>query len=334
MLHRQGELQMNLIGIDVSKAKIDVAWLRDAATTKVKTKVFENSLKGFIALQEWLQFQTKESITQCHCVMEATGIYHEPLALWLFEAGAHVSVCNPAHVKNFSKGLAAQHKTDKIDSITLSRYGALAQPPLWQPECKSIRELKALLSRLEALETDLIREKNRLEKAEFSSASSRVVESLMTMIQHLEDEKARLNKEIDDHIDRHPDLKRDQQLLLSIPAIGQVTSRLMLAVIRGKNFKTAAECAAFLGVIPKIQESGIFRGRSAMSKKGNPLIRAKLYMAGVVALKHNPTIRALVQRLMSNGKNKMQALGAAMRKLVHICFGVLKNQQKYISQVA
>jgi len=323
-----------IIGIDVSKAKIDVAWLRDVATVKVKTKVFENSSSGFSALQEWLSANTKQPITECHCVMEATGIYHEPLALWLFEAGAQVSVCNPAHVKSFSKGLGVQHKTDKIDSISLARYGALAMPSHWQPEIKPIRELKALLSRLEALEVDLMREQNRMEKAEFSSSSSQVVESIKTMMEHLAKERDRLDQEIDDHIDRHPDLKRDQELLLSIPAIGRVTSRLMLAVIRGKDFKTAGECAAFIGVIPKIQESGIFRGRSALSKKGNPLIRAKLYMAGIVAMQHNPTIKAFVQRLIDNGKNKMQALGAVMRKLVHICFGVLKNQQKYIPQGA
>lgn len=323
-----------IIGIDVSKSKIDVAWLRDVTGSKVKTKVFENSSKGFSALRDWLSVNTKQPISECHCVMEATGIYHEPLALWLVDAGAQVSVCNPAHVKGFAKGLGAQHKTDKIDSITLARYGALVKPDFWQPESKSIRELKALLSRLEALETDLMREKNRMEKAEFSSASTRVIESLVTMIQHLEKERDRLNDEIDDHIDRHPDLKRDQELLLSIPAIGRVTSRLMLSVIRGKHFNNAGECAAFLGVIPKIQESGIFRGRSTLSKKGNPMIRAKLYMAAVVALQHNPTIKAHTQRLINNGKNKMQALGAAMRKLVHICFGVLKNQQKYIPQLA
>ncbi len=323
-----------IIGIDVSKAKIDVAWLRDPTTNKVKTKVFENSNKGFAALRDWLSANIKQPLKECHCVMEATGIYHEPLALWLFYEGAQVSVCNPAHVKGFAKGLGTQHKTDKIDSMTLARYGALVKPELWQPEPICIRELKALLSRLDALETDLMREKNRMEKAEFSSASTRVIESLNTMIQHLEHELNRLNDEIDDHIDGHPELKKDQELLLSIPGIGRVTSRLMLSVIRGKQFKNAGECAAFLGVIPKIQESGIFRGRSALSKKGNPMIRAKLYMAAIVATQHNPTIKAMALRLIGNGKNKMQALGAAMRKLVHICFGVLKNQQKYIPQIA
>lgn len=213
-----------IIGIDVSKAKIDVAWLRDLGTNKVKTKVFENSLKGFTALRDWLAVNTRYTLADCHCVMDATGIYHEPLALWLFDAGAKVSVCDPAHVKSFSKGLGAQHKTEKIDSVTLARYGAVVKPDFWQPESKSIRELKALLGRSEALATDVMREKNRMEKAEFASQSDCVIESLTTMIQHLEIERNRLGKEIDDYIDRHPDLKSDQKLLLSIPVIGRVTS--------------------------------------------------------------------------------------------------------------
>ena len=318
-----------IIGIDVSKEKIDVAWLRDIQTLKVKTKVFKNTSKGFSELCSWLSENTKQPLNQCHCTLEATGIYHEPLALWLFDNGIQVSVCNPAQVKGFARSLSAQHKTDKIDSIILARYGALMKPALWQPEPKEVRELKALIARLDALETDLLRERNRMEKAEFSTASKLVIESLENMIQHLETEQKRLNKEIDDHIDRHPDLKRDQELLLSIPSVGPVISRLMLSVIRGKNFKTAEECAAFLGLIPKIQESGVFKGRTALSKKGSPKIRAKLYMPAVTAMRHNPTIQQHTNRLLANGKNKMQAVGAAMRKLVHICFGVLKNQKPY-----
>lgn len=111
------------------------------------------------------------------------------------------------------------------------------RPALWQPEPKEVRELKALIARLDALETDLIREQNRLEKAEFSTASKLVIESLGNMIQHLEAERKRLDKEIDDHIDRHPGLKKDQELLRSIPSVGRVVSRIMLALIRGKTLK-------------------------------------------------------------------------------------------------
>lgn len=322
-----------IIGIDVSKAKIDVTWLKDPDSLKIKAKIFENNQTGFALLIEWMRTNTKQPANAIHCIMEATGIYHESLALWLHDKGVKVTVANPAHVKSFAKGLGAIHKTDKKDSFLLARYGSLVKPACWQPEAQNIRELKALLSRLDALERDLLREKNRLEKVDFSESSPRVTESINVMIHHLQVECDKLNQEIDDHIDRYPDLKRDQTLLQSIPAIGKVTSRLMLTVIRGKHFESAGQCAAFLGLIPKQQESGIFRGRTTLSKKGNPMIRAKLYMAAIVAGQYNPCIKAQKERLLKNGKTKMQALGAAMRKLVHICFGVLKNQTEYSQQV-
>ena len=324
----------SIIGIDVSKAKIDVAWLKDPVGLKIKSKVFDNNPTGFTVLMDWVNHNIAQPVNNIHCVMEATGIYHEPLAFWLHDQGFNVTIENPAHIKNFARSLGVVHKTDKKDSFVLARYGSVVKPAYWIPEAKNIRELKALLARLDALEEDSIREKNRLEKTEFSAETPLVTESIRSMIQHLEEEKARLNKEIDDHINRHPDLKKDQQLLLSIPAVGIVTSRLMLTVIRGKQFENAGQCAAFLGLILKQQESGVFRGRTTLSKKGNPLIRAKLYMAAIVAGTYNPCIKAQKERLLKNGKTKMQALGAAMRKLVHICFGVLKNQTKYSQQAA
>ena len=336
MLHKQGEFnQMNCnIGIDVSKAKIDVAWLKDAATLKVKTRVFVNNREGFTSLLDWLKTQTDQPLENFYCVMEATGVYHEPLAFWLHDHGIRVTVANPAHVKNFAKGLGTIHKTDKKDSVLLARYGEMVQPAIWQPEPQNIRELKALLARAEALNEDLRREENRLEKAEFSTGSDYIIPSIKGMIEHIKAELDKLNHQIDDHIDNDEKLKADQELLLSIPSIGKVTSRLMLAVIRSREFNNAGECAAFLGVIPKLQESGICRGRTTLSKKGNPMIRAKLYMAAVVAGQYNPCIIKQKERLLSNGKTKMQALGAAMRKLVHICYGVLKTQTKYKPQAA
>lgn len=324
----------NIVGIDVSKAKLDVLWLRDASSLKVKSKIFANDRSGHAELLVWLKKHIDQPFEKIHVVMEATGVYHEALAHGLFEQGVQVSRINPAYVRDFANGLGVVHKTDKKDSLVLARYGAMVSPPLWQPERPEIRELKALLARLEALEADLQREQNRMEKAEFGGVSSIVIDSLTTMINGLQKERDRLEKEIDDHIDRHPDLKKDVQLLRSIPGIGPVMSRLMLAVIRSRDFKQASECAAFLGVIPKLRESGIFKGRASLSKKGPPSVRAKLYMAAIVASQHNPAIKAQKERLLRNGKTKMQALGAAMRKLVHQCFGVLKYQTEYSLQAA
>ena len=321
-----------VIGIDVSKAKIDVLWLKESETLKVKTKVFSNNASGHAELLGWLSKQVACPFNEIHAVMEATGIYHEALALYLFDHQVNVSVLNPAHARDFAKGLGIVHKTDKKDSLVLARYGVLVKPMLWQPEPKAIRELKALIGRLNALETDLGREENRLEKSAFNQSSSIIIDSLRRMITLLQAEKMRLEKTIDDHIDRHPDLKKDLQLLRSIPGVGPVVSRVMLSVIRSRQFTTASECAAFLGVIPKLRESGLFRGRTVLSKKGPPMVRAKLYMAAIVASQHNPSIKAQRARLLQKGKNKMQALGAAMRKLVHLCFGVLKHQTEYSLQ--
>ncbi len=323
-----------VVGIDVSKAKLDLLWLRDVDSLKAKSKVLPNTVKGHEDVVKWLLKTLKQASSEILVVMEATGIYHDNIALKLYKEGFKVAVINPARIKNYGKGLGNTHKTDKQDSLIIARYGAKENPQLWEPEKAEIRELKALLARLNALEKDFIRENNRLEKSSFSAPSESVIESIHLMLDQLKSEKKRLEKKINDHIDQSPTLKKDRQLLESIPGIGPVLSRNMLAVIHSRSFTKASEVAAYLGVIPTIVESGVFRGRSRLSKKGSSQIRAKLYMAAVVASQHNQLIMAQKKRLLLKGKTKMQALGAAMRKLVHLCFGVIKNQTEYSPQVA
>jgi transposase len=265
--------------------------------------------------------------------MEATGIYHEALAHALYEAGAGVSVVNPAKIRAYGKSLGGQTKTDKKDSVTIARYGVTHSLSLWRPEPKEIRQLKALIARYQAVEKDLQREKNRLEKAQITHVSEPVIESITTLIRELEKELQRLADFIKDHIDGHPQLKTDKTLLTSIPGIGPVISNLMIALIRSRNFTSASQCSAFIGLNPVYYESGTsVRSRSHISKTGNAKLRAKLYMAAVVAIQHNPDIKQQYQRLLKNGKSKMSALCAAMRKLVQICFGVIKHQTTYQPQ--
>src|SRR5690606_15671623 len=138
---------------------------------------------------------------------------------------------------------------------------------------------------------------------------------------------------IDDHIDRHPQLKKDRELMASIPGVGAVISRIMLSLIHSRSFTQARQVSAFVGLVPRIQESGQWKGRSRLSKQGPAKIRAKLYMAAIACAQWNPDIKAQYQRLLANGKSKMQALGAAMRKLVQICFGGVKHQSEYAGAV-
>jgi transposase len=329
-MNKGSERMNNVIGIDVSKTTLDCAWLRDLESGKAKTKIWTNNSGGHKRLIEWATHNLGVGLSEIVFVMEATGVYHEALAYFLHGAGAQVVVTNPAQVRDYAKSLAIRSKNDRKDSLVLARYG-LTQPwRTWQPEAPEVRELRALLARLEALEKDLQREQNRMEKAQVSAASSQVMASIQRSLEALKTEKQRLERLIDDHIDRHPQLKQDAELLQSIPAIGPVLMRYMLALYHARSFRRARQMAAYLGLNPVEHTSGSsVRGRPRLSKTGPASLRAKLYLPAVVATRHNPQAKALYERLIARGKSKMTALGAVMRKLVHLCFGVLKHQQAY-----
>jgi transposase len=322
-----------VIGIDVSKQKLDCLWLRDINTRKVKAKVHANTSEGHRQLLAWVQKQTGESLSDCLFVMEATGIYHERLAYALHEAGAQVAVLNPAQVRDYAKGIAVRTKNDNKDAMVLALYGAKESVRRWQPEPEPIRRLKGLLSRLEALEADILRENNRLEKAHVGRSTPAVVESIEKVLAQLEQETTRVERLINEHIDNAPQLKNDQRLLETIPGVGKVLSRYMMSVFHSRQFESASQMAAYLGVVPVEYQSGTsVHKRPKLSKAGSATIRAKLYLPAVVATQYNPTAKALYERLLQRGKAKMAAIGAVMRKLVHICFGVLKNQTAYSLQ--
>ena len=324
---------MEKIGIDVSKSKIDCAWLRDATLIKVKTKVFENNVNAFQSLIDWAVNNAKQSPDRLHFIMEATSVYHEALAYYLHEAGCQVSVVNPHQSKKFAESLGKRSKTDKKDSVVLARLGASRTLTAWQPEAEEIRGLKALILRIEAIEKDIHRENNRLEKAEISPGSLKVVESIHRILSDLTQEKKRVEALIKDHFDQHPRLKKDKKLLESIPGVGEVISQYMVALIRSRSFTSAKQCGAFVGLNPILCESGkSLQKRPRLSKAGDGRLRAKLYMPAVVATRHNPDIKKQYERLLRNGKSKMSAIGAAMRKLVQICYGVLKHQKQYQPQ--
>jgi transposase len=320
---------MFYLGIDVSKAKLDCCLLIDPQASKRKNKTVANSRAGVAELIVWLARQGALA-TEVHAVLEGTGVYHEQAAMGLHEAKVTVSIVNPAQVRNFAQGLAIRTKTDGVDSLVLARYGFLVRPATWEPPPPEARMLQALLSRREAIAQDLQRERNRQEKAQATDTPVIVSRSIDEAILFLEKQLRQLQKDIDDHIDRHPGLKEDLRLLQSIPAVGPQVGNNMLAVMNTRKFESAEQLAAYLGLVPVERQSGTsVLGRARLSKAGPARIRAVLYMAAVVATRYNPHVKAIYERLLARGKSKMSALGAAMRKLVHLCFGVLKTRQAY-----
>ena len=325
---------MFYLGLDVAKAKLDACLLLDESQHKRKTKVVGNSASGITELLLWAGKHGAEP-SQLHAIMEGTGVYHELAAQSLSDAGVSVSIVNPAQVKDFGRGLAIRTKTDRSDSVVLARYGALLKPKAWIPPSHEARALTALLTRRDAIAQDLQRERNRQEKTNISLSSTLVQQSLNDSIAFLTEQLNKLQQDIDDHIKGHPQLRADMRLLLSIPAVGDKVGGQMLAVMHSHAFASAEQLAAYLGLVPVERQSGSsLMGRAKLSKAGPARVRAVLFMAAVVAKQYNPHVKALYERLIAKGKSKMSALGAAMRKLVHLCFGVLKSQTPYQANYA
>ncbi|MGZ8214554.1 MAG: transposase [Methylosarcina sp.] len=154
-------------------------------------------------------------------------------------------------------------------------------------------------------------------------------QSLTDLIAFLQTQFAKLQQDIDDHIQKHPDLKANWELLTRIPAVGPQVGNHLLSVMHNHSFQSAEQRAAYLGLVPVKHQSGTLLGRPRLSKAGPPRIRAVLFMAAVVGTQYNPHLKALYLRLQARGKTKMATLSAIMRKLVHLCFDVLKTRQPY-----
>jgi transposase len=315
---KERSMSKTVLGIDVAKSKLDVALMLN---NKALVKKFDNNIKGFKLLQGWL---ASLKINQVHACLEATGTYGEAVAEFLHEHGHRVSVVNPLRIKSFAKSDLKRNKTDRSDARTIAEFCISKDPEQWHPLPPEIKQLQALTRRIEALERMLLVETNRLEAA--SAATRRSIER---MIDNLKKEIDNVQRLIKDHIDNNPDLKQQSELLQTIPGIGEKTARLLLGEIEFRSFESARTLAAYAGVTPRQFQSGTSVNWTCLSKLGSGRIRKALYFPAITALKYNKVIKQFARRLDQNGKTPMQIVCAAMRKLLHIAFGVIKHNRPF-----
>jgi len=313
----EGSFHNAILGIDVSKEKFDVALLRGS---KYKHKKFTNSKKGFEELTRWLG---KLGVETLHACMESTGVYGEELAEYLYDQGFKVSVVNPARIKGFAQSELIRSKTDKVDASLIARFCVAMKPSLWTPDPMEIRELRSLVRRVDALLNMRQQEQNRLEVS-----NDILKKSIRKHIHYIEKEIEELKDEINKHIDHNPELRDKRELLESIPGVGEATIHIILSHFASiEKFRDAKSLTSFLGIAPRHYQSGSsVTKRTRMSKVGRSSLRKAFYMPAIVALRYNPVIADLKVRLTKAGKHNMLIIGAAMRKLVHIIYGVLKNK--------
>lgn len=315
------------LGIDIAKRSFCAAlWLENG---KRRQRSFENTAAGHQQLLRWL---AEHGAQQVPAGLEATGKYGQPLALRLHQAGYRVSVINPAKIAAYAESKLARAKTDPADAGLIAEYVAKESPAPWTPPPAERLELQVLVRRLEQLQAALQQERNRQEAEAALPASPWVTADLQEHVQYLEGKIKAAQEAIQQHLEAHPELRAERNRLCSIPGVGVTTAAALLAELGDwRQFPSARQVAAFAGLAPRVQQSGETRKRGRLSRRGNERLRKSLFFPTLCALRFNPLVRAFAERLTARGKPRMVVVAAAMRKLLHLAYGVLKSGTDFVS---
>lgn len=312
----------NILGIDVSKDKLDLVLLSE----KVKFhKVISNDMAGFKTLDKWL---ISRRIDRVHVCLEATGQYGDEVSEYLYGQGHEVSVVNPTRIKRYGESKLHRNKTDKADADLIAEFCLKEKPALWKPLNPDLKHLRALVRRLIDLQANYRQEESRLSSGE---KDAWVIQDLTVHAEYLKASIEATEAEIQKFTNQTPDLKAKQELLVTIPGVGNKTSARLLGEIGEiSRFENAPQLAAYAGLNPRGFSSGSsVHKKTRISKQGRSELRACLYMPAIVAMIHNPVVRALKERLEKKQLPTMAIIAACMRKLLHIVYGVLKSQRPF-----
>ena len=262
--------------------------------------------------------------------MESTGLYGLDLALCLQGAGVAVMVANPRAVRHFGQAMLQRSKNDQLDAVVLREFAARMPFQPWHPPSAAALKLVSVARRLEALTDMMTAEKNRRHAASLSQALPAIIRrDLQRSIQTQQRAIDRLTRAAQDFIAADPELTRRFALLLSIPGFGTTSAVHVLAELTLlPAHMDVRQWVAYAGLDPRQYSSGTsVQKKVRISKAGNKHLRRALYMPALVAVQHQPQVRAYYDHLQARGKTKMQALVATMRKLLHAISGMFKHDQ-------
>ena len=306
------------IGIDVSQRTLEVAVMPSGEQWQVTNE--PAAIDGLV--QQLAQLEPER------IVLEASGGYELALLGALASAGLPVVAVNPRQVRDFARSTGRLAKTDALDAHVLAHFAAAVRPTLRPIPDAATRELAALLARRRQLVEMRTAETNRL-----ATAHQRVRPSIRELVRFLDKRIAELDRELHDQLRGSPVWRAKEDLLRSIPGVGPVLSATLLAGVPELGSLSHKQLAALIGVAPLNRDSGQWRGQRT-TWGGRASVRAVLYMATSVAVRHNPVLRALYDRLLRAGKNRRVALVACMRKLLCICNAVLIHRTPWRDQPA
>jgi len=302
-------LQEHFIGIDVSKDKLDVA-VRPSG----ETRIFSNTHEDLRRLTQYVK-----SLTPALVVLEATGGLHRTVLSTLAAEGLPAVAVNPRQIRNFAKATGTVAKTDRIDAQVIAHFAEALRPQVRPLKDEQAERLQALMTRRRQLIDMLTAEKNRL-----ASAPKWIQKDIRAHIQILERRLKHIDDDLDKLIKQSPLWRHKEEILQSMPGVGPVLARTLLAELPELGTLNRHQIAALVGVAPFNRDSGCFKGRRTIWG-GRAHVRSVLYMNAVVAARFNPVIKAFYQRLRQAGKRFKVAITACMRKILIILNTMIKN---------
>jgi transposase len=302
------------VGIDIAKHDFQLTCLPQQEHQR-----FDNDSNGIRdATKHLLELQPKR------IVMESTGDYEWRLVAELQAAGLPVAVVNPRQIREFARATGRLAKTDKLDAQIIARFAEVLQPAPQEVIGQQTRVMKALAARRHQLVQMHTAENNRLEHAHDKA----IVRSIRTLLKTIEREIDKVEQQIRDQIEAMPQLRHKARSLESVPGIGETTAALLVTELPELGRLNRRQIAALVGVAPINRDSGTYRGKR-MTGGGRRHLRARLFMPTLVAVRYNPVIRRFYQHLLDQGKTKMVALIAAMRKLLTNLNTMLKKNETW-----
>lgn len=326
-----------VVGVDISKDDFHVCIKEKIIDSNVKikgTRSFSNNSKGFIELMEWVSKRTLPNSSVLY-IMEATGTYFENLAYYLHKKGCLVSVVLANKIMHYAKSLNLKTKTDKVDAAMIAGIGIERDFPKWKPMSKDFKELRDLCREMLSLKKERSRAKCQLHAMEYSHEKTvSVLKIKKNQIEFYENSIQEIEFEIKRIVDADSDLKARIDKIATVKGLGLITIVIVLCETNGfELFNNIRQVVSYSGLDIQMKESGNFKGKTRISKKGNVRIRQCLFMPALTATMHNEKIKSLYERINERNPDiKKKGVVAGMRKLLILIFVLWKKNEEYNPQ--
>ena len=324
------------VGIDISYKTFDARFgtintLQQNTLSPARS--FKNSPAGFKLFLLWLKKYILSNDIPLVFVMEATGVYYEHLAHFLHSHKYQVAVILPNKIRNYAKSLESKSKTDPLDAAVITRFGLERQLSLWTPTSETVKALRDLCREYHCLKTNITQIKNQLHALNASFKPHRESFKRKTLLlKFLERQVSLIKKELHSLVKTEPDLAQRLKKIKTAKGLGDMTILTVLAETRCFELVTnQKQLASYAGFDIVFNDSGLKKGKTSISKKGNTFIRKALFMPALSACRANPRLKDFYQRLVAKGKNKKLAIIAVARKLLLLIYTLWKSNSPYIN---